>query len=71
MMARLDDRFAAARAIAEDGELRDCLLLVTKGVPFDVAFALDATTRMAWCIIIGELDGATFDWGRMAWEQRG
>ena len=70
-MAKPEDQRKAAQAIAGDAELRDCLLLVTKGVPFDVAFALDETTRIAWCVIIGELDGATFDWGRMAWEQRG
>lgn len=69
-MARPEDRFKAAQAIAEDPELRDCLLLVSKGIPFDVAFALDEMTRMAWCIILGELDGARWSWERMAWESR-
>jgi hypothetical protein len=30
---------------------------VGRGVPFDVAFSADDDLRIAWCIIVGELDG--------------
>lgn len=60
-----------ARAIANDPALRDCLYLTSKGVPFDVAFSLDTATRLAWCVILGEVsDGGTFSWDRMTWEKR-
>lgn len=47
--------------------LRECLLLVKNGVPFDVAFSLPPVDREAWIIIFGELAGGKFDWGRMDW----
>ena len=59
-----------ARAIADDGPVRECLFLVNKGVPFDVAFSLDATMRLAWCVVLGELDGGSFDWTRLEWDKR-
>ena len=43
---------------------------MTKGVPFDVAFSLDPTDRMAWTIIIGELEGGQWDWSGMAWKKQ-
>lgn len=61
---------AKAQAVAEDPALRDCLYLLTQGVPFDVAFSLDPTMRLAWCVILGEIAGGEFSWARMAWEQR-
>ena len=48
--------------------------------PFHVAFGitreaadvlvLDRFERMAMSIILGELEGATFDWRNMAWEKQ-
>jgi hypothetical protein len=45
------------------------LLLVKNGVPFDLAFSLDHHHRVAFCIIMGELDGGTFNWTQMAFEE--
>ena len=59
-----------ARAIADEPAVKDCLFLVNKGVPFDVAFTLDATMRLAWCVVLGELDGGRFDWTRLEWDKR-
>ena len=36
--------------------MREALYLVSKGVPFDVAFELDGTLRASWCIIYGEIE---------------
>jgi hypothetical protein len=38
---------------------------VRHGVPFDVAFNLDAVERAAWSIIVSEQGGREFDLGRM------
>ncbi|HEY0206459.1 MAG TPA: hypothetical protein VGC15_20190 [Acetobacteraceae bacterium] len=48
-------------------DLVDCLFLVRNGVPLDVAFSLDAGERTAWVIVIGQMDGLTWDWAAMAW----
>lgn len=40
------------------------------GIPFNVAFELDQATRAAWCIVFSEFEGATFDWGRMQFEEK-
>jgi hypothetical protein len=45
------------------------LYLVGCGVPYDVAFNLDTTERLAHVVIFGELSGLTYDWKRMRWEQ--
>jgi len=37
-------------------------------VPFDVAFSLPSDERLAWIVILGTLDGRTFDWDRLCWE---
>jgi hypothetical protein len=47
----------------------DSLYLVRNGVPFDVAFSLPARDRLAWVVALGELDGRSFDWGRMSWDE--
>lgn len=49
--------------------MREALFLAGHGVPFDVAFSLDDQTRAAFCIIISEQNGATFNWNRMAFEE--
>lgn len=38
------------------------------GVPFDVAFSLEARRVTAFAIIFGELEGGTWDWSRMEWD---
>lgn len=44
--------------------------LVRHGVPFDVAFALDDTTRAALCIIATEQGGVVqFNWSRREFEE--
>ena len=40
-----------------------------KGVPYEVANELPSTDRLAWTIIMGELEGGTFNWRRMEWEK--
>jgi len=48
--------------------LLDCLYLVRCGVPYDVAFTLEAAERMAYVVAFGQLAGLTFDWQRLRWE---
>jgi hypothetical protein len=48
----------------------DCLYLIRNGVPFDVAFSLTPEDRLAWVVALGTLDGLTFDFATMRWEQR-
>jgi hypothetical protein len=36
-------------------------------VPYDVAFGLDDVQRMAYVVVLGQLDGLVFDWRRMSW----
>lgn len=47
--------------------LIDCLFLVGRGVPFEVALALDEAERIAFVVACGELDGLDFDWKTMTW----
>lgn len=49
--------------------LIDCLFLVGRGVPFDVACALGEAERIAFVVACGELDGLEFDWRTMTWAQ--
>jgi hypothetical protein len=48
--------------------------LVKHGVPFDVAFALSEggmeAELIAYQVIFGELEGGTFNFDRMEWEDR-
>ncbi len=45
------------------------MALVRTGVPFDVAFGMGDEWRQALCIVAGELEGGTFDWSRMVFEE--
>jgi hypothetical protein len=54
--------------IAQDPELIDCLFLVSKGIPFDVAFSLDADERHAWTVVMGEFGGLRYNWTTERWE---
>jgi hypothetical protein len=47
-----------------------CLWLVKNGVPFDVAFSLDETDRLAYAIILGKFEGGEWDFSRMRWAER-
>ena len=49
-------------------DLVDGLYLCMNGVPFDVAFSLDATTRLAWVVAIGTLKGGIYDWPQRSWK---
>ena len=37
-------------------------------MPFDVAFSLPPDERLAWIVILGTLDGRSFDWGSLSWK---
>lgn len=58
-----------AEAMTRDAALTDCLFLVMNGIPFDVAFSLEADERFAWVVIIGQLKGLTFNWNTHSWER--
>ena len=72
--AGLDDP-AALGLYTQTAELRDSLFLVRNGVPFDVAFSLDAAERRAWVVVVGELEGLVWDYapgvGKLDAEGRG
>jgi hypothetical protein len=38
-------------------------------VPFDIAFALDETERLAFIVALGTLAGREFDWAAMQWKE--
>ena len=40
------------------------------GVPFDVAFSLSPTARLAWVVAVGTLNGRVFDWSNFRWIER-
>jgi len=42
---------------------------VRNGIPFDVAFSVDDVTRAGWSIMFSEMEGAKFDWERLAFEE--
>jgi len=37
-------------------------------VPFDVAFSLSEDERLAFVVVLGELDGRSFDWQALRWK---
>jgi len=52
--------------------LRSALFLVSKGVPYDVAFSLKKTELQAYCIIMSEIDlpeEQHFDFDRMCFKE--
>jgi hypothetical protein len=55
--------------LSEDPVLFDCLFLVKNGIPFDVAFSLDDDERLAWVVVMGQLNGLTWNWDTMSWER--
>lgn len=57
----------AARALYESADLWECLLLIKNGVPLDVAFSLPVDERLAWAVVMGEINGGKFDWDAMQW----
>ena len=44
--------------------------LVRHGVPFDVAHSLDEGQLLAWYIVLGEIEGGSWDWSAMRWEKK-
>lgn len=51
--------------------IRECLWLVSHGIPFDVAFALDDVTREAWSIIVSEqASGMEYDHAAQRFKER-
>jgi hypothetical protein len=42
--------------------MTEALYLVSKNVPFDVAFSLDALTRHAWLLRMRLFEGGRMDW---------
>jgi hypothetical protein len=46
------------------------LWLVKSGVPYDVAFSLLPEERFAYVVVMAKFEGSSFNWERMAWEQR-
>jgi len=38
-------------------------------VPFDVAFSLPPEERLAFVVVLGQLDGNGFDWQNLSWKQ--
>ncbi len=55
------------RAFTQNAELKDSLFLVKNGVPFDVAFSLEAFERQVWVVTIGELEGNVWDYALGGW----
>ena len=52
-----------------DPETRRSLWLTRNGVPFDVAFDVDSTTRFAWSIICSEQEsGKRFNFATQQYE---
>jgi hypothetical protein len=43
---------------------------VKHGVPWDAAWQLTPTRRLAYLVAAGEIDGGEFDWGAMRWRER-
>lgn len=46
---------------------RECLALVKRGVPFDVAFSVDESWRLAALVAFGEIEGEDWDWKNLRW----
>ncbi len=51
-------------------DFRDRCYILKNGVPFNVAFGIDDTLRLAFAITFGELDGGEFDFTSMSWREK-
>lgn len=40
------------------------------GIPFDVAFGLDETSRAAYCIVFSGFEGSKFNWNTWEFDKR-
>lgn len=66
------------KKLSRDPEFRESVALLKFGVPFHIAFGLslqDAVEfgpgeRVAFLVVIGEMEGNKWDWDRMSWERR-
>lgn len=70
MPLQLPEHIEAARVLSRDADLIDCLFLVKNGIPFDVAFSLDSTERLAWVVIFGQLNGLSYNWETGDWDKQ-
>jgi hypothetical protein len=50
--------------------LQHRLFLVSKNVPFDVAFSLPEHEALAYMVILAGFEGAKFDFDTLSWERR-
>ncbi len=50
--------------------MRQLMRLLKIGVPWNVAINSSVTRRFAMIVAAGEIEGGTFDWGNMRWEER-
>ena len=51
--------------------MRASCFLVEHGVPFDVAFGMGDTMRLAFQVVFGEISGPErFDWETMCWVEQ-
>lgn len=69
MPIKLPDHIEEARLLSQDSDLVDCLFLVKNGVPFDVAFSLEASERLAWIVIFGQFGGLSYNWETGQWDK--
>ena len=56
------------RRMISDQETQECLFLVRNGIPYDVAFSLNANMRYAWCVIFQRFDNKKFNFKTMQFE---
>ncbi len=42
-------------------------MLVSRHVPFDLAFSLTPDEVLAWTIVLGEFEGGLWDWEKLCW----
>ncbi len=58
-----------AEFLAGNSDLKDCLWLVSNGVPYDIAFSLPEDERLAYVVILAEFQGLTFNWSKGQFEK--
>lgn len=49
--------------------MREAAALIKHGVPWDVAMAMKRSSRWAFLVMFGELNGDQFNWEAMAWRE--
>ncbi len=46
------------------------MFLVSKGVPYDVAFSYSEAMVLGSCVTLGQLEGNEFNWQSMRWVEK-